>query len=82
MLGNYALKSAVLPTSLVAIFEAAFQSCYGLLTAIIPTYAIYRSILTFLRTILTRYLCCFSLRTVTFIGPSAFRSKHPDLMDY
>ena len=34
---NQALKSVVLPTSLVAISEGAFFQCLALLTAIIPT---------------------------------------------
>ena len=34
---NRALKSVVLPTSLVAISDSAFYNCLALLTAIIPT---------------------------------------------
>jgi hypothetical protein len=34
---NYALKSVVLPTSLVAISDSAFSNCLALLTAMIPT---------------------------------------------
>ena len=34
---NIALKSVVLPTSLVAISDSAFKGCRALRTAIIPT---------------------------------------------
>ena len=34
---NEALKSVVLPTSLVVISQGAFYMCYALLTAIVPT---------------------------------------------